>query len=122
MRQPKREQLRVRLTQDVRLALEEYAKGRGQNATISSVLREFIQWLIDPNGFTQPKLVTREAAEALKALAKAWGRSEEQTLDQCILGIRDLVEAKRTTMPLIVREIKLRRSYKSEVPIDEPEK
>lgn len=108
----KSDQLRVRLTKETRLALEQYAASKGGNATVSSVLREFVQWLLNPDKYRRPCSLSSEADQALVSLAKACGRSEEQTLEECLLAIKEMVDNEKVETPLIVQEIRLRQNYK----------
>lgn len=109
----KTEQLRVRLPRSVRNALEEYAKSQGQSATISSVIRDFIQIFLRPDAARVPILISNNASKALKDLAEAVGRTEEQTIDQCLLELQELAHGKSKEPPLIIKEARLRKSYKT---------
>lgn len=107
----KREQLRVRLDSDTRLALENYVRAQGKEATVSGVVREFVKYLLGADGKYRPILVSARAYEVLHVLSKSWSRTQEQTVDQCILDIHELLENPTRKTPLIVREIQLRRAY-----------
>lgn len=107
----KREQLRVRLSSETRVALEEYARAQGKEATVSGVVREFIQYLLGTDGKQRPVLVSAKTYEVLQSLSQSWTRTKEQTVDQCVLDIHDMLENPQIKTPLIVREIRLRKVY-----------
>lgn len=108
----KSDQLRVRLTKETRQALEDYARSKGESATVSSVLREFVQWLLSPEKHKRPCVLSQKADQALASLTKAYGRSEEQTLEESLLAIKEMIDDPNTKVPLIVQEIRLRQNYK----------
>lgn len=109
----KNQQLRVRITPETRAALEVYARSRTDEVTLSDVIREFIQYMAGSDGKQIPVLVSAEAYEVLTDLSLSWTRTKEQTVDQCIFEINDLLKNPRIKTPLIVREIQLRRTYQN---------
>jgi len=105
-------QLRVRLKEIQRQRLLEVALGRGHGETLSDMVREAIdQFTGLDRSLSATHLVgiTQECETNLNSFAQELDRSLEQILEDCVGGIRDIVEKRRT--PLIVLELNLRRKY-----------
>jgi hypothetical protein len=110
----KKEQLRVRLPLELRQALEKHVETRGPNATVSSVLRDFLDTLLEPKTPRQTVTISRDAFTALKSMAKDCGRSVEFTLDQCVMEMKEMSENPNFKTPLLIREMQLRQQYRQE--------
>jgi predicted transcriptional regulator len=111
---PKRNQLRVRLEDGQRERLLEIASARGKGERLSDMVRQAIDEFTSPDeelDFRGPHYVnvTSPCKRRLAELAEELNRSPTQVLEDCVEGIQDIIESKRT--PLIIYEVHLRRKY-----------
>jgi hypothetical protein len=107
-------QLRVRLTNDERDALESLIAKRGKGETISDVIRDSLSWCLKPGQQKEPYYITPALRERLNAMAKDLNRKPDQVIESCIQGILDLIEKPNRKLPLIVLELQLRTKYQSQ--------
>ena len=106
---PKTGQLRIRLTQAEREALDRVVAAH-KGATISDVVREGLQWALHSSFKRKPCTLSVEAMKLVADLADELDRTPELVLDECVLGICDQLAA--NTVPLIVQEWRLRQDYR----------
>lgn len=115
VRKLKSDQLRVRLREDERRALEERCvldrqAGHIYAETLSSWLRHHIQLIIG----CETRMVCSLSSECyrdLLRLAKEMDQSPEKMMEACISGIAEMLDSSGKE-PLIVAELRLRRSYR----------
>lgn len=111
MKDTRTDQLRVRLRREERQQLEQHVQNRGKNETISDVIREALNWCINPDQSLHPVYVSKETAAIVAALADELKRDPGEVVKDCVNGILALVEKRK---PLIVQEIRLRRKYQAQ--------
>jgi predicted transcriptional regulator len=116
---PKSNQLRVRVEDGQRERLLEIARARGKGERLSDMVRQAISEFISP---AQPDSdgshivnVTSQCKRRVSELAAELKRSQSQVLEECVEGIQDILERKRT--PLIIYEVHLRRKYHKKDPL-----
>ncbi len=113
---PKNGHLRVRLNSlDHERLVHLAAKRDGGEDTVSDVVRDAINSYLASNGERDNLIlsaISDAAREHLLALAKELSRTPIQVLEDCVEGIFDLAESKKT--PLIVKELDLRRKQYSQ--------
>ena len=107
-------QLRVRLTDEEREALEVLIAKRGRGETISDVIRESLSWCLNPGQQKEPYYISPPLRERLNAMAKDLNRKPDQVIESCIQGIIDMIEKPNRKVPLIVLELQLRHKYQTQ--------
>jgi Arc/MetJ-type ribon-helix-helix transcriptional regulator len=112
MRTTKSNQLRVRLSEEDREALEKLLIKRGRNETLSDLVREALQACAGADASRAPCYLSPDALKQVQAIAKVLNRNESAVLEECVLGIADLINGKGAQQPLIVQEYNLRKGYK----------
>lgn len=104
------DQLRVRLTKAEREALDDLIRRRGKGETVSDIVRQALALQLNPEAGRQPVYISSKAKQALGLLAGELKRDEGQVMEDCLVGILDIVDGHDG---LVVQEIKLRRSHSS---------
>ncbi|PTY02596.1 hypothetical protein DB346_08590 [Verrucomicrobia bacterium LW23] len=110
---PKIQQLRVRLTDVERQALDAALLTRGPDATLSDLIRELLQPIITPGGHCYVLALSSPAAIRLEGMAQTLRRNPAQIVECCINDIHSTAyrEDGENYQPLTVREIRLRKQY-----------
>ena len=111
MKTPKTDQLRVRLTSVQRAALERMLKHRGQNETLSDLVREIIDQAVSPDARQIACRISRTVYERVAALAGMLNRETDQVIEQSLENICDVIDRPEIKVPLILVEHQLRREY-----------
>ncbi len=108
MSRTKSEHLRVRLAPGQREGLERMLQHRDRGENLSDLVRCLIAEAlrIDSTSVT----LTREAVDAARKLAAEADRSVGMVVEDCIIGLVELLESERP--PLLLEEIRLRRKYR----------
>jgi hypothetical protein len=106
----KTDQLRVRLTKQEREALENIIIERGQNETISDIIREALAWMIHPETSKVPCYLSTAMHKRVMEMSKDLNRDKDHVVEDCVQGVLDLLE-RPDRKPLVVMELHLRREY-----------
>jgi predicted DNA-binding protein len=103
-------QLRVRISEDARFRLEQIAKERGREESLSDLVRDGVDQILEsPEGILLE--LQSQTWKLLHSLAKETDRPLSQIVDECVEGVFNLLQEGES--PLIIEEIKLRRRYAS---------
>jgi TPP-dependent 2-oxoacid decarboxylase len=100
--------LRVRITESHRRILDDVIRQRAKNETLSDVVRLIIEQAAEKK--PEYVLLPLPVFETAKALAQETERSVESVVAESVKGIVSLL-AGNERPPLIIEEVKLRRSY-----------
>jgi negative regulator of replication initiation len=101
-------QLRIRITEKQKQSLEQLTLVRGRGESISDIIR----YIIDLHATSTTVTLDDAIVTQLTQMAEEVNRSKSKVVQDCIVAVLGLLESDRS--PLIVEEIKLRRSYASQ--------
>ena len=105
-------QLRVRLSGRHYSKLKELSSSRRFGETISDVVRQAIEAFVEPQlrmSENAEYLISDNAKSAVQKLATQLGRKPAHVIEDCVEGMVDLHEQKKT--PVIILELELRKKY-----------
>ena len=105
-------QLRVRLSGRHYSKLRELSSSRRFGDTISDVVRQAIEAFVEPQlrmSENAEFLINDDVKTAVQNLATQLDRKPARVIEDCVEGIVDQYEQKKT--PLIILELELRRKY-----------
>ena len=105
-------QLRVRLSGRHYSKLKELSSSHRFGETISDVVRQAIEAFVEPQLRTSENaeyLINDDAKSAVQKLATQLDRKPARVIEDCVEGMVDLYEQKKT--PLIILELELRKKY-----------
>ncbi len=107
----KTQQLRVRVSEEQRAALNELVIQRAKDETLSDLVREILDEFISPKGDRIRCQISRTVYDRVAKLARVLDRDEQQVVEQCLANVCDVIDRPEIKTPLIVVEHQLRQEY-----------